>query len=121
MSKIVNARIEDVSIQMGVHACLTFWITLKSEFWTARFGGVCIGYGFLGGGVFEAENGSGLVAMMQIMDTVGVERWEDLKGKYVRVVDEGLGSTIKQIGNIIENKWFNIVEFFEEYNEDSKT
>lgn len=50
--------------------------------------------------------------MMRIMDTVGVERWEDLKGRYVRVVDPGLGKTVDTIGNILEEKWFNQREFF---------
>ena len=59
--------------------------------------------------------------MMRIMDTVGVEKWEDLKDKYVRVVDDGWGSSIKKIGNIIDDKWFDIDKFFKEYKEDSKT
>ena len=55
------------------------------------------------------------------MFTVGVEKWEDLKDKYVRVVDDGWGSSIKKIGNIIDDKWFDIDKFFKEYKEDSKT
>ena len=61
---------------------------------------------------FKADSGSGLVAMMKIMDTVGVEKWEDLKGKYCRVKTEGWGGQIKIIGNIIEDKWFDMGEFF---------
>lgn len=51
--------------------------------------------------------------MMKIMDTVGVERWEDLPGKYIRVESGGWGSTITKIGNIIKDKWFDLKEFFE--------
>ena len=57
---------------------------------------------------------------MRIMDTVGVERWEDLKGKYIRIVDEGWGSSVKKIGNIIEDKWFDIDKFFKNYNKENK-
>ena len=50
------------------------------------------------------------------MDTVGVERWEDLKGKYIRCKVKGWGGTIDEIGNLIEDKWFNIREFFSNNN-----
>ena len=50
-----------------------------------------------------------------------IYQWEDLKDKYVRVVDDGWGSSIKKIGNIIDDKWFDIDKFFKEYKEDSKT
>ena len=48
------------------------------------------------------------------MNVVGVDRWENLVGKYCRVQSDGWGSTIKVIGNIIEDKWFDIGKFFEE-------
>ena len=52
----------------------------------------------------------------RIMKVVGVSTWEDLKGKYIRVVSNGWGSTIKKIGNLMKNEWFDIDEFFKEYN-----
>ena len=42
----------------------------------------------------------------------GVDSWEDLKGEYIRVKDEGWGSTINEIGNLMEDKWLNFREFF---------
>ena len=117
---IENAIIKDVSISMGEHGCLTFWLTLDGGHWGVGYGGYCIGHGYLNSDNFRAESGAGLVAMMKIMDTVGVERWEDLKGKYVRA-KVGLGSTpVRVIGNIIKDKWFNIEEFFENYGKDEK-
>ena len=115
MTEIRNAKITNVSISMEDHGCLTFNLALEGGAWGVHYGGYCIGHGYLGADKFTAENGGGLVAMMRIMDTVGVSRWEDLKGKYIRVVDNGWGSTIDTIGNIIENKWFNIKEFFRDY------
>ena len=49
---------------------------------------------------------------MRVMDTIGVDDLMDAKGKYVRVVSKGWGSTVKTIGNIIEDKWFDYGEFF---------
>ena len=115
MSEIRNAKITDTSITMGDHGCLTFGILLEADAFAILYGGYCIGNGFLGSDTFSADNGSGLVAMMRIMDVVGVKRWEDLKGKYVRFVDDAWGFTVNKIGNIIEDKWFDIDEFFKGY------
>lgn len=109
---IENAKITNVSITMGEHGCLTFWLTLEGAGWGCGYGGYCIGHGFLDADEFTADTGDGLVAMMKIMDTIGVERWEDLKGRYCRVELESWGSRITTIGNIMKNKWFNIEEFF---------
>lgn len=119
MSEIRNAKITDTSISMGDYACLTFRITLEGDAFSVSYGGYCIGHGFLGSDTFTAENGSGLVAMMRIMDVVGVESWEDLKGKYVRFVDDAWGSPVRKIGNIIEDKWFDIDKFFKEYGKEN--
>lgn len=111
MIKIENVQITDVSISMADHGCLTFWITVEGDGWGCNIGGYCIGKGYLGAKEFS-EYAPGLEAMMRIMDTVGVERWEDLKGKYIRIKDEGWGSTINCIGNLIKDKWFNLKDFF---------
>lgn len=116
MEMIENARITHVSLSMEDHGCLTFWLTLEGHYWACGYGGYVIGHGYLDADKFFAENGGGLVAMMRIMDVVGVSRWEDLEGKLVRVKTEGTGSTrITTIGNIIEDKWFDIDEFFKDY------
>ena len=56
-----------------------------------------------------ACDGSFLVGRTDEADTF---EWEDLKGKYIRVKDNGWGSTIDEIGNLMEEKWFNLREFF---------
>ena len=43
---------------------------------------------------------------------VGVDKWEDLPGKYIRFEDNGCGFTVTKIGNIIKDKWFDLKEFF---------
>lgn len=112
--KIENAKITDVTLSMADHGCLTFDIFVDGGGWSCAIGGYRIGYGHLGASEFVTENGYGLEAMMRIMDVVGVDRWENLVGKYCRVKSDGWGSTIKVIGNIVEDKWFNLEKFFEE-------
>ena len=116
--EIKNAKITDTSITMADHGCLTFWILLEGGSWGCGFGGYCIGKGYLGAKEFAAENGDGLVAMMEIMDTVGVEKWEDLKGKYVRC-EIKWGDGITKIGNILKDRWFDIHEFFDRRSDDN--
>lgn len=107
-----NAVIEGTNLSMSDHGCLTFTIWLKGCGWSVGYGGYCIGHGCLGWDEFKAEDGRGLEAMMHIMNVVGVDKWEDLKDKYVRCKIGRLGETVDEIGNIIEEKWFNIREFF---------
>lgn len=113
MAEIVNVKITSVSLTMADHGCLTFWITLDGDGWGVNIGGYCIGHGYLGADKFDST-GLGLEAMMRIMDTVGVSRWEDLKGEYVRAEVDGWGGTVTKIGNILKDKWFDIDEFFKE-------
>lgn len=121
MSQVVNARIVNTTITMENNGVLTFYITLKGDGWGVNYGGFVIANGYVGSQYFTAENGGGLVAMMKIMDTVGVSKWEDLNGKYIRAVVDGWGERVKVIGNIISDKWFNIDEFFETYGKEDES
>ena len=56
----------------------------------------------------------GLEYIMRIMDTVGVSRFSELEGKYVRVATKGWGDIIKIIGNVIKDQWFDPEAFFKD-------
>ena len=118
--KTENVRIIRVSLSMADHGCLTFDIFVDGDGWSCAIGGYCIGHGYLGADEFIAENGHGLEATMHIMNVIGVDRWENLEGKYCCIQSEGWGSPIKIIGNIIEDKWFDIGKFFEEKQNEEK-
>lgn len=110
---VENAKIVGTTISMADHGLLTFFLILKGQGWGVSFGGRCIGKGYLGAEKFEGYD-KGLECLMRIMDTIGVERWEDLEGKLCRVESHGWGGDIHKIGNIIEDKWFDLNEFFDE-------
>ena len=112
VEEIRNAKITSTQITMADHGILTFWLNLDGAGWGVGYGGYCIGKGCLGAKEFSAERGEGLEAMMRIMDAVGVDTWEDLTGKLIRVKTVGWGQPVKVIGNILEDKWFDIDEFF---------
>ena len=63
---------------------------------------------------------AGMEVIMRIMDIVGVSRLEDMKGKYVRVATKKWGDTVKIIGNIIKDRWFDYQSFYADKKEESK-
>jgi len=117
-TEIVNARITGTEI--GIHERGFFTWSMLCE-WSGSgcsFGGYVLD-------AYEKKDeklpvymkghkghADGILVIRQILETCGVESWEDLKGTYVRVESEGLGGGIVAIGHIIENKWFNPVQFF---------
>lgn len=110
--KIENAKITSTSISMADHGCLVISFHVEGCGWACSIGGWRNGIGSLGATVWKGW-GSAVVAMMKIMDTVGVFRWEDLKGKLIRVEIPGPGScSVSKIGNIIEDKWFDLKDFY---------
>lgn len=110
---IENALIEKVDLSMADHGCLTLAMTLQGGGWGVTYGGYCLGKGYLGADDdFFDGSAAGMEYLMRIMDTVGVERFQDLKGKYVRVATKGWGGQVKIIGNILKDKWFDAETFF---------
>ena len=109
--RIENALIEKVDLSMADHGCLTLAMTLQGGGWGVVYGGYCLGHGYLDAKEFSGS-ASGMESIMRIMDVVGVARFQDLKGKYVRVAIKGWGHSVKIIGNILEDKWFDIETFF---------
>lgn len=111
---IRNAQITSVSLGYEDHGILTFGLGLKISDGTAC---VCGGYSL---DEYDKEtkkryaSSKSMDCLTSIMNTVGVRSWEDLKGKYIRIVDAGWGGTITIIGNLMEDKWFNIKKFFSE-------
>lgn len=54
----------------------------------------------------------GAELIQRILEVVGVDYWEQLKGKYIRVEFNGLGSTISKIRNIMKDEWVDFSTFF---------
>lgn len=114
MSKIENAKITKADLSMEDHGVLTMDLVLEGGGWGCVFGGYVLGHGWLGADEKDFKgSASGMEAIMQIMNVVGVSHFSELQGKYVRVMlEEGWGRGIEAIGNIVENKWFSYKDFF---------
>lgn len=52
----------------------------------------------------------GMNMIMQILEVVGVNTWEELKGKFIRIKHTKLGDRVFSIGNLMKEEWidFNI-------------
>lgn len=119
--EIKNAKIDYVKLYIEDHDILTFSIGLDLGSGCCALGGYALDQSFR---VNENDNRwdyerksspAGLDCMRKIMEIVGVRSWEDLKGKYVRFEDNGWGSRITKIGNIIKDDWIDIDDFMKNY------
>ena len=114
-TEIVNAQITDITLGYEEHGILTFGLTLDIA--NAR---ECVfGMGYALDNYDEQTkkrycHAHSMELIAQIIKVVGVSNWESLKGKYIRVVINDNGKSIKEIGNIMKDDWFNIDDFLHE-------
>lgn len=106
MIETKNARILSTMLGTEDHGILTCWLHLEYDGSGQGFGGYAL----------DAPNGKrntdfkrigcawGMQLIKAILETVGVEKWEDLPGKYIRVMAEH--SKVHGIGHIIKENWF---------------
>lgn len=109
--KIKNAKIQSTMLGREDHGIMTFMIYIAADGFTCGVGAYCLDEfdSARQTRVFRAES---MEAISKVLEVVGVDKWEDLPGKYIRFEDNGIGSTVTKIGNIIEEKWFDLKEFF---------
>lgn len=110
--EIKNAQIDYTKLGREDHGIMTFVVGI-------RFDKCChVGVGGYGLDGYDKEtktrvfSAKSMEVVSKILEVVGVDYWEELPGKYIRVKDEGWGKTIDEIGNLMEDKWFNLREFF---------
>lgn len=109
--EIKNAKIKSTMLGREGHGVMTFMIYINAYGFSCGVGGYCLDEfnPATQTRVFRAES---MEAISKVLEVVGVDKWEDLPGKYIRFEDNGWGSTVTKIGNIIEDKWFDLKEFF---------
>ena len=109
--EIKNAIIQSTMLGREDHGIMTFMIYIGADGFNCGVGGYCLDEfdSATQTRVFRAES---MEAISKVLKVVGVDEWEDLPGKYIRFEDNGLGSTVTKIGNIIKNEWFDLKEFF---------
>lgn len=103
--EIKNAVIASVSLTKEDHGMLVANLTLDYGGSGQGFGNRC-----LYNPNFPTDDWAGFY-LWRVMETVGVDSWEKLQGRPVRVLaHHGL---VSAIGHYIEDKWFNPEEEFD--------
>lgn len=113
MSEIHNALITGTMLGFEDHGIMSFFLYLEFDGGGVGFGGYALDEYDK---ALEKRVGVGisLDLIKEILEVVGVEKWEDLKGKHIRVDSEGWGGKALGIGNLMKDKWFYPKEFFDE-------
>ena len=110
-TEILNGKI--TSTKLGEeHGCLTANLIIEGDGWGCGLGGYCLDHWFAETGEHHSSDGYG--AIIELMKTLEVESWEELKNKYVRVEIEGWGGKILRIGHLMKDKWFSFKDYFEQ-------
>mgnify|MGYP007100263266 FL=1 len=109
--KIKNAKIRSTMLGRENHGIMTFMIYISADGFGCGIGGYWLDEfnSATQTRVFRAES---MEAISKVLEVIGVDKWEDLPGKYIRFEDNGWGSKVTKIGNIIEEKWLNLEELF---------
>lgn len=110
---IKNARITSTMLGREDHGIMTFMIHIDAGDFSCGVGGYCLDE-FSPAAQTRVFRAKSMKAISEILNAVGVDKWEDLPGKYIRFEDDGWGSTVTKIGNIIDDKWFDMKNFFSE-------
>lgn len=109
--EIKNARITETMLGREDHGILTFMIFVEFDGAGCGIGGYALDY-YNKNLMKRVYSPKSMECIAKILDTVGVDTWEELTGKYIRIEDAEWGGVINSIGNIIEDKWFNLKDFF---------
>ena len=106
MTEIKNAIIKSTSLGTEDHFILSAWVHLDYESGDQRFGGYA-----LDGQPEKREPGYGRTPhancglfIARVLEVVGVDSWEKLPGKSVRVRADS--AKVEAIGHFLKDEWF---------------
>lgn len=115
MSRIVNVEIEETFLGREEHGILTCFLHFKGNGFGVGIGGRALDeYDKNKKRRIATQEGFELIE--HILDVVGVKKWEDLVGKYIRIElsEVGIGYKATRIGNLIKDDWLDFEKFFDE-------
>lgn len=101
--EIRNAIIESVTLDMGGRGLLTAWLHLNYGGASQGFGGFAL---YLPKDFSHHQKDSSFAGhfIYRCMEIAGVESWDKLKGKTVRV--KATHGGVEAIGHIVKEDWF---------------
>lgn len=105
-----NARIRSTFLGVEDHGFLTAFIQLDYGDASQSYGGY--GLGVPSTGKFTPSCSMFICGVLRV---IGVEKWEDLAGKNVRVKSDHC--KVHEIGHIIDDRWYNHEQEFKKLKE----
>ena len=108
-TKIENALITGTTLGREDHGIMSAYIHLSGDGWGVSFGGFAF-EGWNEAAQKREASAFGMQFVMNVIDVVGVDSWEKLKGQHVRVESKGWGGRALRIGHITKNQWFDPAE-----------
>lgn len=103
--KIKNARIASTTLGYEDHGILTFNLDLHGASWSQGFGGWPLDRWDAAQKQRVGQAGA-IERIAVVLKVVGVDSWEQLEGKLVRVRwDTDESDAISAIGNIVDDTW----------------
>ena len=112
---IVNGKIVDTRLGYGHNDIFTCSLNIEGDSWGCNYGNYALDTPDKTKENLERIGTTpGLTAIMELLKTLEVEDWEQLKGKFVRV-EFSKDNDIIRIGHLIKDKWFSFKNFFENY------
>ena len=113
--KILNAQIKSTRLGKCDGPAFTLYLTLDIQ----DGGGVSVGGIALDEYDKKKEErvGSayGMNVIMRVLKVVGVTKWEELTGKFIRIECGRIGSTVTKFGNLMKDDWMDFTTFGKEW------
>ena len=103
--EIRNARITSTMLGIEDHGIFTAVVQLEGNGWSQGFGTYCYGAALKAS---PAQAMSALRFIQEVCRIAGVDSWEKLPGKYVRM--EFDNCKVYRIGSILGDDWFDTEE-----------
>ena len=103
--KVLNMMVENVDIVMRDSVAMLQMVVKSTD------------HHYIYGGYLGAE---GLESILKIMDVIGAKAFSDIKGRYIRVAVKGCSNSPKIVGNILQDRWFDIESFLQDKDDEKK-
>ena len=110
---IKNVKITKTFLGKEAHGFLTFYLLVEGNGIGVSIGGYCLDK-YDEQKKKRVPSHKSFELINRILEVVGVNSWEELKGEYIRVENNGLGYRVTRIGNLIKNDWLDFDAFFKE-------
>ena len=103
--EIENCKIRGTNLGLENHNIMSLDLHLEGDGWGVSFGG------------YRMDGAYGMACLRELLETLEVGKYEDLKGMYVRCVNTGLGGRCLAIGHLLKDRWFSFGAFFNTHRE----